>query len=69
MQLQKAKSILQNCRRYELFYQVRLQKLLVLSGLTKESLDRWIYPEEYKPDYYIDSLKDIHDLLLSLNQH
>jgi ribonucleotide monophosphatase NagD (HAD superfamily) len=48
---------------------VRLQKLLVLSGLTKESLDRWIYPEEYKPDYYIDSLKDIHDLLLSLNQH
>jgi ribonucleotide monophosphatase NagD (HAD superfamily) len=45
------------------------KKLLVLSGLTKESLDRWIYPEEYKPDYYIDSLKDIHDLLLSLNQH
>lgn len=33
------------------------QKLLVLSGLTKEEeLDNWSHPEECKPDYYVQSL-------------
>lgn len=40
-------------------------KLLVLSGLSqKEDLENWKYPEEFKPDFYADSLKVIFDLIL-----
>ncbi|KAJ3657394.1 hypothetical protein Zmor_009201 [Zophobas morio] len=40
------------------------KKLLVLSGLTKEgALEDWKFPEEYRPDYFVDSLKSVHDLI------
>jgi ribonucleotide monophosphatase NagD (HAD superfamily) len=40
------------------------KKLLVLSGVTgKEALEKWTFPEEYKPDYYVDSWKTVHDLI------
>jgi ribonucleotide monophosphatase NagD (HAD superfamily) len=43
------------------------KKLLVLSGLAKkEALADWTYPEDYKPDYYVSSLKSIHDLASKL---
>ncbi|RZC42463.1 Hydrolase 6 domain containing protein, partial [Asbolus verrucosus] len=36
------------------------RKLLVLSGLTKRSsLANWAFPEEYKPDYYVDNLSSL----------
>jgi ribonucleotide monophosphatase NagD (HAD superfamily) len=39
------------------------KKLLVLSGVTgKEALEKWTFPEEYKPDYYVDSWKTVYDL-------
>ncbi|KAJ3657399.1 hypothetical protein Zmor_009206 [Zophobas morio] len=41
------------------------KKLLVLSGLAKKSaLEKWEFPEEYKPDFYVDSLKSVHDLIV-----
>lgn len=41
------------------------KKLLVLTGLTKPSaITDWTYPEEYKPEYYVDNVKTIHDLVL-----
>ncbi|XP_044255665.1 4-nitrophenylphosphatase-like [Tribolium madens] len=40
------------------------KKLLVLSGLTKnEVLEDWKYPQEYQPDFYVDSLKSVEDLI------
>jgi HAD superfamily hydrolase (TIGR01450 family) len=40
------------------------KKLLVLSGVTgKEALEKWTFPEEYKPDYYVDSWKTVYDLI------
>lgn len=43
------------------------KKLLVFSGLTrKEVLEKWTFPEELKPDYYVDSLKDIYEIFNKL---
>ncbi|CAG9862285.1 unnamed protein product [Phyllotreta striolata] len=43
------------------------QKLLVLSGTDKlESLDRWQYPDHYKPDYIAEHLGDFNDVLKNL---
>jgi ribonucleotide monophosphatase NagD (HAD superfamily) len=43
------------------------KKLLVLSGLTKEeALEEWGFPEEYKPEYYVDSLKTVHHLIAAV---
>ncbi|XP_044255664.1 phosphoglycolate phosphatase 2-like [Tribolium madens] len=40
------------------------KKLLVFSGLTrKEVLNDWQFPEKLKPDYYVDSLNDIYEIL------
>lgn len=40
------------------------KKLLVLSGLTqKEAIENWKFPEEYKPDFYVDNLESVHDLI------
>ncbi|XP_023024353.2 uncharacterized protein [Leptinotarsa decemlineata] len=42
------------------------QKLLVLTGLTKiEHIRDWQFPEEYKPEYYVESLKVLNDILKS----
>ncbi|KAJ8972534.1 hypothetical protein NQ317_013849, partial [Molorchus minor] len=36
------------------------QKLLVLSGITNaQHLITWEYPEEYKPQYYVESLNEL----------
>ena len=41
------------------------KKLLVLSGLAKkEAVLDWKFPEEFKPDFYVDSLKTVHDLIV-----
>lgn len=43
------------------------KKLLVLTGLTKEdALKDWKFPEEHKPDFYVDTLKSVHDLILRI---
>ncbi|XP_072386577.1 uncharacterized protein [Diabrotica undecimpunctata] len=40
------------------------QKLLVLSGIsTIEDIKDWKHPEEYKPEYYINSLNDLNDII------
>ena len=40
------------------------KKLLVLSGLAKkEAVLDWKFPEEFKPDFYVDSLMTVHDLV------
>ncbi|XP_064214928.1 uncharacterized protein LOC661964 [Tribolium castaneum] len=45
------------------------KKLLVLSGLTKkEDLDEWKYEEEYKPEFYVNSLKVVHELIEKIKQ-
>lgn len=44
--------------------QCTYQKLLVLSGLsTMSDLEKWAFPEEYKPDFYVESLKTVHELI------
>nr|XP_023024833.1 pyridoxal phosphate phosphatase-like [Leptinotarsa decemlineata] len=43
------------------------QKLLVLSGIAKiEDIKNWKHPEEYKPEYYIESLDVLNDILKSI---
>uniref|UniRef100_A0A6P7F223 4-nitrophenylphosphatase-like n=1 Tax=Diabrotica virgifera virgifera TaxID=50390 RepID=A0A6P7F223_DIAVI len=43
------------------------QKLLVLTGNTKmKNIQNWTYPEEYKPNYYIQSLHELNMLLAQL---
>ncbi|XP_063927581.1 uncharacterized protein LOC135140816 [Zophobas morio] len=40
------------------------QKLLVLSGLTsRETMEKWEFPEEFKPEYYVESLKVVWESL------
>lgn len=40
------------------------RKLLVLSGVTtKESMQKWAFPPEYKPQYYVTSLKAIYEII------
>ncbi|XP_074036974.1 glycerol-3-phosphate phosphatase isoform X2 [Leptinotarsa decemlineata] len=42
------------------------QKLLVLIGISKiEDIKNWKHPEEYKPEYYIDSLEVLNNILKS----
>ncbi|XP_063927579.1 uncharacterized protein LOC135140814 [Zophobas morio] len=41
------------------------RKLLVLSGLeSKSSLENWGYEEKWKPEFYVDSLKEMHEMAL-----
>nr|QYV43148.1 phosphoglycolate phosphatase 2 [Colaphellus bowringi] len=43
------------------------QKLLVLTGIAgKEDINNWQYPEEYKPEYYVESLNVFNNILKSL---
>nr|XP_015834454.1 PREDICTED: phosphoglycolate phosphatase 2-like isoform X1 [Tribolium castaneum] len=43
------------------------RKLLVLSGLTKkEQVEDWAFNDELKPDFYVDSLKILHDLIVKI---
>ncbi|CAG9836082.1 unnamed protein product [Diabrotica balteata] len=45
------------------------QKLLVLTGNTKiKNIQNWTYPEEYKPNYYIQSLHELNVLLVKLKK-
>lgn len=45
------------------------QKLLVLSGTTKrEEIDNWKYPEEWKPEYYIENLNSLKSILESISK-
>jgi ribonucleotide monophosphatase NagD (HAD superfamily) len=40
------------------------KRLLVLSGLTqKEEVTTWRFAEELRPEYYVDSLKDVYEML------
>jgi ribonucleotide monophosphatase NagD (HAD superfamily) len=40
------------------------KRLLVLSGLTqKEEVTTWSFAEELRPEYYVDSLKDVYEML------
>lgn len=42
------------------------KKLLVLSGVTKEEdVKNWKFDERYKPDYYIQDLKELHGIIQS----
>ncbi|KAG5896761.1 hypothetical protein JTB14_031740 [Gonioctena quinquepunctata] len=44
-------------------------KLLILTGITKiEDIHDWRYPEEFKPEYYVESLKVLHDIMKSINK-
>ncbi|KAJ3657396.1 hypothetical protein Zmor_009203 [Zophobas morio] len=41
------------------------KKLLVFSGLSNRScVEEWTFPEEYKPDFYAESLKSVHEAVL-----
>ncbi|CAH1159786.1 unnamed protein product [Phaedon cochleariae] len=43
------------------------QKLLVLTGVTTiQDVRCWQYPEEYKPEYYVESLDVLNDIFKSL---
>ncbi|XP_018579308.1 4-nitrophenylphosphatase-like [Anoplophora glabripennis] len=40
------------------------QKLLVLTGITnKDHLSNWDHPEEYKPQYYVENLNVLHEIV------
>ena len=44
------------------------KKLLPLSGFTtKEQVVPWSFKDEYKPDFYVDSLKSLNEIIQSLN--
>ncbi|KAG5877029.1 hypothetical protein JTB14_005251 [Gonioctena quinquepunctata] len=48
----------------------RYQKLLVLTGTaTKKDLSNWKYPEEYKPEYYVESMGVFNNILKSIDVH
>ncbi|XP_060527066.1 uncharacterized protein LOC132702459 [Cylas formicarius] len=45
--------------------QCGFQKLLVLTGVTREGdLENWTYPVEYKPHYYVKSLNALNEELI-----
>lgn len=45
------------------------QKLLTLTGVTKEKdLINWKYDKSWKPDYVVDSIKDLGDIIKALKQ-
>lgn len=40
------------------------QKLLVLTGITnKDHLSKWEHPEEYKPQYYVENLSVLNEIV------
>lgn len=43
------------------------QKLLVLSGTSKlPDIEDWKHPEEYKPQYYVESLDVLDNILKNI---
>lgn len=50
--------------------QCGMQKLLTLTGATKEKdLVNWKYDDSWKPDYVVDSIKDLGDIINDLQQN